>query len=222
MSHAPQLMLPPDKWDLLNTRSWDPMPERPELQSLTLEQKQQQWDECMDAIGRLRASLADLRVDTVVMVGDDQRENFVDDGMPPFAIYMGEEAEASTALRYIGENFGQKRRCYRVDAPLARYLVEELMDAGFDPAYCTKTRFEGGLGHAFARPLNFLLEEPAPAIVPVMVNTYHPPAPSPKRCVQFGQALGEAISRFPDERRVALIASGGLSHTKIVEELDAE
>ncbi|SRR5579884_3059823 len=222
MSHAPQLMLPPDQWHLLNTRSWDPLPERPELRSLTLEQKQRQWDDCHRAIAELRGSLAELAVDTVLMVGDDQHENFIDDGMPPFAIYMGEEVEASTALRYIGEDFSQKRRCYRVDASLARYLIEELMEAGFDPAYCTKTRFEGGLGHAFGRPLNFLLSDPGPAIVPVMVNTYHPPAPSPKRCIQFGRELAAAIQSYPEKRRVAVVASGGLSHTKIVEQLDAD
>ncbi|HEX6513060.1 MAG TPA: hypothetical protein VF157_12210, partial [Chloroflexota bacterium] len=91
MSHAPQLMVPPEKWNLLNSRAWDPLPERPELQNRTLEQKQAEWDDCMAAIGKLRASLAELKPDTVIMVGDDQRENFVDDGMPPFAIYMGEE-----------------------------------------------------------------------------------------------------------------------------------
>jgi hypothetical protein len=221
MSHAPQLMLPPDQWHLLNTRSWDPLPERPELQSITLEQKQEQWNACMAAIGQLRTILADQGADTVVIVGDDQRENFVEDGMPAFAIYMGEEVEASTSLRYVGQSFDENRRCYRVDAPLARHLVEQLMDTGFDPAYCTKTRFQGGLGHAFARPLNFLLPDDGPAVVPVMVNTYHPPAPSPKRCIQFGQALAEAIGRFPEDRRVVLVASGGLSHTKIVEQLDA-
>jgi len=221
MSHAPQLMLPPDKWGLLNNRGWDPLPERPELQSITLEQRRAQWDECMAAIGTLRTILAELAADTVVMVGDDQRENFVDDGMPPFAIYMGQEVEASVSLRYAGQSFADNRRCYQVDVPLARSVIEQLMEAGFDPAYCTATRYDGGLGHAFARPFNFLLPEPGPAIVPIMVNTYHPPAPSPKRCVQFGQALAEAIGRFPDDRHVVLVASGGLSHTKIIEELDA-
>ena len=220
MSHAPQLMLPPDQWHLLNTRSWDPLPERSDLQSVTLDQKREQWDACMAAIGRLREILAELKPDTLVLVGDDQRENFIDDGMPAFAVYFGEEAEASVSLRYLNQSFDDNRTCYRVDAELGRYLVEGLMDAGFDPAYCLKLRYKGGLGHAFARPLKFLLPEADAAILPVMVNTYHPPAPSPRRCLQFGQALAKLIAGFPTERRVVLAASGGLSHTKIVEELD--
>src|SRR5579859_5203632 len=116
MSHAPQLMLPPDQWELLNTRSWDPLPERADLQGLTLEQKREQWDACMTAVGRLRDTLAELRPDTVVVVGDDQHENFVDDGMPPFAVYFGEQAEASVSLRYLQQSPDDNRTCYRVDA----------------------------------------------------------------------------------------------------------
>ena len=220
MSHAPQLMLPPDQWHLLNTRSWDPLPERPALQALTIERKREQWDECMAAIDRLRDWLAEQRADTLVLVGDDQHENFVEDNMPAFAVYIGDEAEASVSLRYLEESYADNRTCYRVDSRLGRFLVEELMSEGFDPAYCLRTRYKGGLGHAFARPLKFLLPEAQLAVLPVMVNTYHPPAPSPKRCVQFGQALAQLIVRLPEDRRVVLGASGGLSHTKIIEELD--
>jgi hypothetical protein len=58
------------------------------------------------------------------------------------------------------------------------------------------------------------------AILPVMVNTYYPPAPSAKRCYEFGKALGRALAASPIARRVAIVASGGLSHTKIDESLD--
>jgi len=221
MSHAPQLMLPPAQWHLLNNRAGESLPERPELLSLTIERKREQWDACMAAIDRLRGMLAEIRPDTIVIVGDDQHENFVDDAMPPFTVYMGEEVEGSVSLRYTKQAFTDNRTCYRVDVPLARRLVEDLMDAGFDPAYSKQTRYEGGLGHAFARPLKFLVPEADVAVVPVMINTYYPPVPSPKRCIQFGQALAEAIGRFPEPRRVALVGSGGLSHTRIREDLDA-
>ena len=59
-------------------------------------------------------------------------------------------------------------------------------------------------------------------VVPVMVNTYFPPVPSPKRCMQFGQALAHAIRQQPGNQRVVIIGSGGLSHTKIDEALDRE
>ena len=220
MSHAPQLMLEPDRWSLLNTRSWDPLPERPELANQTLETKRQKWNLCQAAIEQLRAKLAEFSADTVVVVGDDQHENLLDDNMPPFAVFFGEQAEASVSMRYLQQPLSENRTSYRVDAGLGRWLVVELMEAEFDPAYCLETRYEGGLGHAFARPLRFLMADARSAILPVMVNTYHPPAPSPRRCVQFGRALSAIIQRYPEHQRVVLLASGGLSHTRIDEALD--
>jgi len=59
-------------------------------------------------------------------------------------------------------------------------------------------------------------------MVPVMVNTYFPPnQPTPKRCYAFGQAVRKAIESWPGDARVALLASGGLSHVVIDEEIDA-
>ena len=220
MSHAPQLMLEPDHWGLLNTRSWDPLPERPELQNETLDVRWEKWRRCHAAIDRLRQRLADLSPDTVIVVGDDQHENLLDDNMPPFTVFAGEEVEASVSLRYLKQSLAENRTRYRVDAPLARHLVDALMEMGFDPAYSLRTRYEGGLGHAFGRPLKFLMPEPQYAIVPIMVNTYYPPAPSAQRCGQFGRALGAILQRFDRDERLVVVASGGLSHTRIDESLD--
>jgi len=94
------------------------------------------------------------------------------------------------------------------------------MDEGFDPAYSKQTRYEGGLGHAFARVLKFLSPQANHRVVPVMVNTYYPPAPSAKRCAQFGRALTQVLRQIPGDERVVIVGSGGLSHTKIDEQLD--
>ncbi len=219
-SHAPQLMITPDKWGVLHTRDWDPLPLRPELEKETLDLKWAKWQRCMKAIDRLREKLEELSPDVVLVVGDDQHENILDDNTPPFTIYIGEEAEASTSLRYFKEPPSENRTKYKVHTTLAKSILNDLMESGFDPAYSKKTRYEGGLGHAFARPLKFLVPDAGYPIVPVMVNTYYPPAPAAKRCVQFGQALAETLHRYPGHERVVILASGGLSHTKIDEGLD--
>lgn len=220
MSHAPQLMLTPDQWGLLNTRSGERLPLKPELEKETIEVKWSKWRSCMAAIDELRRKLDTLAPDTVVVVGDDQHENLLDDNMPPFTLFVAEEAEASASLRYLNQPKSANRARYIVDDKLALSILDQLMAQGFDPAYSRKLRYEGGLGHAFARPLKFLMPEPRHAIVPVMVNTYYPPAPSAKRCVDFGRALASAVRSFSDPRRVVIVASGGLSHTKIDEKLD--
>lgn len=220
MSHAPQLMLNPDHWGLLNNREKERLPDKPELDRETAEVKWAKWNGCMEAIAKLRQKLEAFDPDVVIVVGDDQHENLVDDNMPPFSIYMGEEVEASVSLRYLDQPKSENRTKYRVDAKLAGALVAGLMDEGFDPAYSKRTRYDGGLGHAFARVLKFLTPDAGRRIIPVMVNTYYPPAPSAHRCAQFGVALAKLIGRFPSADRVVVIASGGLSHTKIDEQLD--
>jgi 3-O-methylgallate 3,4-dioxygenase len=222
MSHAPQLMLDPGKWHLLATRQSETLPEKPELEKETDDVKWTKWRGCMAAIDELRRRLAAMQPDVVIVVGDDQHENLIDDNMPPFTIYMGDEAEASVSLRYLNQPRSENRTTYRIDASLGAALIMGLMDNGFDPAYSKRTRYDGGLGHAFARVLKFLLPEADRRVIPIMVNTYYPPAPSAQRCLQFGQTLAALVRQYPGNERVVLVASGGLSHTKIDESLDAE
>lgn len=220
MSHGPQLMISPDRWGLLRNRENEKLPEKPGLEKETLEVREAKWRGCMAAIEQLRRRVATLRPDVLVVVGDDQHENLLDDNMPPFAIFIGESAEASTSLHYLKQPNSENRARYQVHSPLSEALLTGLMDEGFDPAYSKQTRYDGGLGHAFARVLKFLMPEPPCRIVPVMVNTYYPPAPSAKRCVEFGQALARVLHRFPGAERVLVVGSGGLSHTMIDERLD--
>lgn len=220
MSHAPQLMLNPDYWHLLKNRASEGLPDKPGLENETSDVKWAKWNGCMAAIAKLREKVAALRADVLMVIGDDQHENLVDDNMPPFTIYMGKQAEASVSLRYLNQPKSENRTRYRIDAKLAEALVDGLMDEGFDPAYSKRTRYDGGLGHAFARVLKFLSPQANHWVVPVMVNTYYPPAPSAKRCVEFGRALAKVLRRLPDDKRVMIVASGGLSHTTIDEKLD--
>jgi 3-O-methylgallate 3,4-dioxygenase len=220
MSHAPQLMLNPDQWHLLKNRQDEPLPDKPGLEKETAEVKWAKWRGCMEAIETLRQRVNALRPDVLIVVGDDQHENLVDDNMPPFTVYMGADAEASVSLRYLKQPKSENRTRYQVDTKLAEGLIKGLMEEGFDPAYSKQTRYDGGLGHAFARVLKFLIPDAGCRIIPVMVNTYYPPAPSARRCVQFGRALASILRRLPGEDRVVIVGSGGLSHTTIDERLD--
>jgi 3-O-methylgallate 3,4-dioxygenase len=222
MSHAPQLMLNPDYWHLLNNRQGERLPDKPGLEKETQEVRWAKWNSCMAAIGKLRETIAAAHPEVIIVVGDDQHENLVDDNMPPFTIYMGEKAEASVSLRYLNQPKSENRTKYRVHGGMAKALIDGLMDQNFDPAYSKQTRYDGGLGHAFARVLKFLSPEANHRVVPVMVNTYYPPAPSAKRCAEFGRALAQVLRQIPGDERVVIVGSGGLSHTKIDEKLDQD
>jgi 3-O-methylgallate 3,4-dioxygenase len=223
MSHAPQLLMPSDNWPDLPARTKGPFQPKPGIEAeLTLDAMRAHAERCNAAIGALRERLAQWAPDTIVIMGDDQEENILKDNMPPFTIFIEDEVDATVKFRYFGEKETDQMTRYRVNGPLANELLGGLMGEGFDPAWSRETRYHAGLGHAFGRVLNFLTPEAERAIVPIMLNTYYPPAPSAKRCFDFGAALGHLIASSDNAERVVLIASGGLSHTKIDEKLDQD
>ena len=223
MSHGPQLMMAPHRWHLLTAkdrREHGAAGSEGGVEGDPDEIRWSKWRRCMEAIDKLRATLHQWSPDALILVGDDQHENLLDDAMPPFTVYVGPEAEASVSLRYLNESPSTNRSRYEVPQRLGETLVEALMEQGFDVAYSKNLRHPGGLGHAFARPLKFLASDGHIPVLPVMVNTYYPPAPSARRCVEFGRALRKALAANGEAGKVAVLASGGLSHTKIDEELD--
>jgi gallate dioxygenase len=48
--------------------------------------------------------------------------------------------------------------------------------------------------------------------VPLQVGVLQFPIPSPARCYKLGQSLRKAIESYPEDLKVALVATGGLSH----------
>ena len=224
LSHGPQLMMPPNRWHVLAAKDrrehGAALAAAPAPGDECDEVKWSKWRRCMEAIDALRTRLQEWAPDALILVGDDQHENLLEDAMPPFTVYVGAEAEASVSLRYFNESPSANRSRYDVPQRLGETLVERLMEEGFDVAWSRSLRHPGGLGHAFARPLKFLASDGRFPVLPVMVNTYFPPAPSARRCIEFGKALGRAVAANDAVGKVAVLASGGLSHTRIDEELD--
>jgi 3-O-methylgallate 3,4-dioxygenase len=91
-----------------------------------------------------------------------------------------------------------------------------------DISYGKSLPRQRGEGHAFGFVHRRLLGGgTALPIVPLVVNTYYPPnQPRPARCYALGRALREAIETFSPKKRIGVIASGGLSHFTVDEELD--
>lgn len=183
------------------------------------------------AIAELKRQIDATPLDALVIVGDDQHELFQDSMMPALAIYYGETIRNAARAEFDGEGWykqAQGRRLepisdahYPVHARLARHFVEGLTAREFD--VCAIREIAGGQfeGHAYSYIHRTYLSERALPVVPVLLNTYYPPNPvMPKRCVQLGRELKTLIESFPREIRVGIIASGGLSHFVVDEELD--
>lgn len=200
---------------------------------LKLEVMSRKVDKCNAAVARLSETLCDARLDALIVVGDDQNEQYGDDNMPAILIYSGETIQNNPLL--LGEDAPQfwRRarsqyheaegpRAYPVAAQLARHLVEHLMDSGFDIAHAARLGKERiGEGHAFGFVHRRLMQGFTIPIVPVAINTYSPPnQPRPRRCYQLGREIARAVATAKGYQRVGIIGSGGLSHFYLDEELD--
>ena len=239
-SHSPQLSVRAREWSyLLKKDETDPRLDyqalvkkaKPGLAAeLTPEKFEQRDQACLKAVETLGEALRKANADVAVVFGDDQQEQFHDENMPTFAIYHGKSLPVvkDSGLRPAGWKDAERKGWaetapeYETGQELANHLIRSLNEAEFDIARCNKLRPEIGVGHAFSFLYRRVLPGSKLPMVPVMVNTYYPPnQPTPKRCYAFGQAVRKAVESWNSDARVALLASGGLSHVVIDEEIDA-
>lgn len=197
--------------------------------------------EALAAVDRLRDGLAEAALDAVIVVGDDQKEVYHEDNMPCILVYRGATIpnvpnrttrppapgavpRPPWAQRASAGYFEEKEtRHYPVDAVLATHLIGALVDREFDVATANALPDGEGEGHAFGFVHRRIMTSLATPIVPVCLNTYYPPnQPSPRRCFKLGRAIREAVESYPQALRVGVVASGGLSHFTVDEELDRE
>ncbi len=195
------------------------------------------WDDkyrrCQQAIEALTGYLAKANADIAVVIGDDQRELFRDDGIPAFALFTGPELvdkpPTGEALERMPKGIraaswaahGDHEQSHPVQAELSAHLAEALARDDFDITVLRQQPAGRSLGHAFTFPRYRLELTPATPIVPVFVNTYYPPnVPSAARCYELGRALRRAVEGWSGTAHVAVIASGGLSHFVVDEDLD--
>ena len=188
---------------------------------------------CTENIARLARDIADAKLDALIIIGDDQHEQFFEDNMPAMLVYWGETIEnnplhmdddAPQFWRKARSQFHEteKTREYPVASKLGLHLIESLIDQGFDISQGKKLSKEHGEGHAFGFVHRRMMSDGhIVPIVPVALNTYFPPnQPRPRRCAELGQAIRKAVQSAKGDERVGILASGGLSHFTVDEELD--
>jgi 3-O-methylgallate 3,4-dioxygenase len=188
-----------------------------------------------DAAKRLRSVLDNARLDALIVFGDDQNESYLEDCRPAFAVYYGDtirnDTKQHSTYSHLPEWYIKNRaaffepnapRDYPVDAALAAHVIETLMEAEFDLAASKRLREGEGEGHAVAYVHRHVMNPDRPVpVVPVFINTYYPPSqPRPRRCYRLGQVVRLAVESYPRDARVGVLASGGLSHFLVDEDLD--
>ncbi|MFN3889689.1 MAG: hypothetical protein ACK4MV_04765 [Beijerinckiaceae bacterium] len=202
-----------------------------------VEVRAERFARCQRSLDELGRICDGASPDALLIVGDDHHEWFMTDIQPAFSIFHGETLlnralteeemarQISLGLQYGAQIYHPEQdETYACPSGLATHIVRGAMNDGFDVTSCAKQPADGGaprrLGHSFGFIYRRILRK-RPPLIPVMVNTYYPPnQPSPRRCFEFGRALGRAIRNWPGHERVAVAASGGMSHFVVDEEMD--
>jgi hypothetical protein len=188
---------------------------------------------CDSALDHLGDELETVAPDVAVIVGDDQGELFGIDNQPAFAIYYADKLLTSDAyghedspawVRTMGRGYlMDDNHAIPGDAEFGLKIVEGLIERDVDVAAVARIgdRPGCGLGHAFGFIVKRLFRNRPIPVVPVLLNTYFPPnVASASRCYDIGVKLREVIEGIDRDARVAIIASGGLSHFVVDEALD--
>lgn len=188
---------------------------------------------CQAALDRLKAEIARAAPDVIVIVGDDQSELFGPENMPVLSIFYGDEVV--THDRWGAETYPdwarRMGRGYAMDAvhsfpgapDFALEIIAGMMERGIDVSTAARVDdpHRAGFGHAFGFVIRRLMGEAPVPVIPLLLNTYYPPnVPTARRCHDMGRALRGAIEASGQDLRVAVVASGGLSHFIVDEALD--
>jgi 2,3-dihydroxyphenylpropionate 1,2-dioxygenase len=152
-----------------------------------------------DALDAASRAIEASAPDVAIIVGSNHFRGFWLDLIPAFTIGIGECIAAGEAGTPSGPQ--------AVDVALARHICNTLSARDFDIAFSARMQVDHGISHA----IQYLLNRVQVPIVPLIVNVFAPPLPSLTRCHALARAMREAILGF-GARRVAVIASGGLSH----------
>jgi len=164
------------------------------------------WKDFFNGYKPVHEWLDRVQPDTAVVIYNDHGLNFFLDKMPTFAI------GAAAEYRNADEGWGLP-----VVAPfpghpeLSWHMIESLVAEEFDMTTCQEMLVD----HAFTVPMALLWPGPQRRpvrTVPLSVNTVQIPLPSPPRCLKLGQAVGRALASFPENEKVVIVATGGLSH----------
>jgi aromatic ring-opening dioxygenase catalytic subunit (LigB family) len=174
-------------------RDWDTMPAA----------HRQKLAGAFDELGRrFRA----CRPDLLVVISPDHWVNFFISNLPAVCIGIGEEHEGPPEP-FMRKVFPRER--LKGHAAFGRHLLNSALEADFEPALSHRLK----LDHGTCIPLWRIDLDAALPIVPIIVNDLEEPMPTIRRCLAWGKLLRRAIESYPEPLRVAVLGTGGLSHS---------
>ncbi|WP_137927806.1 gallate dioxygenase [Cupriavidus sp. 2SB] len=164
------------------------------------------WAPIFAAYAPVSEWLAQKQPDVLLVIYNDHVTSFFFDHYSAFALGIGEQYEAA-------DEGGGPRALppARGHVALARHVGASLVADEFDMSFFQ----DKALDHGCFSPMSVMLphdgEWPV-KILPLQVGVLQFPAPTARRCFKLGQAIRRAVESFPEDIKVAVVATGGLSH----------
>ena len=150
--------------------------------------------------------LAEKQPDVLLFFYNDHANSFFFDCYPTFSIGVSPEFDMAD------EGAGRRPLpAIRGHAGLAAHVTDCLVNDEFDMAVFQ----DRALDHGCNSPLGLMWpHEPAwpGAILPIAINVLQYPLPTAQRCYKLGQAVRRAVESFPEDLKVVVVGTGGLSH----------
>jgi aromatic ring-opening dioxygenase catalytic subunit (LigB family) len=158
------------------------------------------------ALGEMRQRLVAARPDVIVAFSNDHLLNWPINNTPEYTVGIGEEHVGPAD--WYDEWLALDK--YRIPGHpgIARHVVTEGARRRIAFAYLRRMQFDDGI----SVPMHYLNPEGAIPLVPVTMNCTVPPIPTPERAYQVGTALRDLLRAYPGHERIAVLATGGLSH----------
>jgi protocatechuate 4,5-dioxygenase beta chain len=169
------------------------------------------WQPLFEGYAPVARWLAEKKPDVLFFCFNDHATTFLFDLYPTFALGVSERyeiADEGTGPRKIPALKGH--------AGLARHIARSVVADEFD-----LTIFQDlALDHGLHSPLTMMWPSQPDwpgKVIPLVVNVLQHPLPKPRRCFALGKALRKSIESYPEDLKVAIVGTGGLSHQMIGE-----
>src|SRR5262249_10266435 len=153
-----------------------------------------------------RSGGGSCRPDPLVVISPAHWGNFFIRNLPPVCLGIGDEHDGPPEP-FMKKVFPRER--LKGHAAFGRHLLETALNGDFEPALSHRLK----LDHGTCIPLWRIGVDSELPIVPVIVNDLEEPMPSIRRCLAWGRLLRQAIESYPEPLRVAVLGTGGLSHS---------
>ncbi|MEZ9526380.1 class III extradiol dioxygenase subunit beta [Enterovibrio norvegicus] len=164
------------------------------------------WQRFVNGIEPVREWMETVKPDVCLIVYNDHASAFSLESVATFSIGVAQQFNPAD------EGYGPRQvPACEGNSELAWHIAESLVLDEFDMTIVS----EMDVDHGLTVPLSVAYGQPKAwpcQVIPLAVNVVQYPQPTGNRCFNLGKAIRKAVESFPEETKVAIFGTGGLSH----------